>query len=144
MLTPGPESAERMEWQVCLAAKRPLLTIGLIGFCLALSYLAIVIMQGAWWGFATLAALAGALADYWFPAQYELTERYVKVDGLGRRVKRDWEAFRVAVVLPDRIVLSPLTKVDSWVARRRSVTLMLGDNRDEVVAFVEHHVPLQG
>jgi len=133
-----------MEWQVWPAGRRPLLTFALIAFCLGLSYLAIEIMRGAWWGFATLAAMAGALAEYWFPTQYTLSDAGVKVSGIGRRVEREWIAFRVAVVLPDRIVLSPLTKVDSRVARRRSVTLRLDDNRDEVVAFVERHVPGQG
>jgi hypothetical protein len=136
----GQGSQASLEWRVWPALRRPALTVVLIAFCLLVAWWAIGFMHGAWWGFLTLVVLTVALAEYWFPTRFVLTDSVVRVSGMRRHVERPWSAFRVAVALPDRVVLSPLTKVDSWIARRRSVTLMVSGNRDEVVAFVERHV----
>ncbi|MHB8996055.1 MAG: hypothetical protein ACYC63_12485 [Armatimonadota bacterium] len=137
------ENPERLEWRVWPAAQRPGLSIGVALLVLALSLGAMWSFGSGWYAFITLAVLTLSLAPHYFPSTNRLDEQTVMVNGPGKRVERPWEAFRVAVELPDRVVLSPLSKVDGWIARRRSVTLMFCDNKEEVMAVIGRHVDVR-
>jgi hypothetical protein len=134
---------ERLEWRVWPAGQRPGVSIMVAALVLALSLEAMSSFGSGWYAFITLVVLTLSLAPYYFPSRYCLDGQTVTVKGPGKRVERPWEAFRVAVALPDRVVLSPLTKVDSWIARRRSVTLLFCDNKEEVMAVVGRHVDIR-
>lgn len=117
---------------------------------MAVALLALLLSLGAmasfgsgWYAFITLAVLTLALAPHYFPTHYRLDDQTVSVRGPGKHVERPWEAFRLAVVLADRVVLSPLSNLDSWIARRRSVTLLFGNSEDEIMAFVQRHVTVR-
>jgi hypothetical protein len=139
----GPEAGERLEWTVWPAAQRPALSIAVAIFCLLLAALAIWAFGSPWYGFIALLVLALTLAPHFVPTTYQLGDEKALTRGGSGNVERSWEAFRLALDLGDRIVLSPLSDADRWLARRRSVTLRLAGNRDEVLAFVARHVPVK-
>ncbi|MGE5532165.1 MAG: hypothetical protein ACM3VW_08635 [Bacteroidota bacterium] len=137
------DNAERLEWRVWPAAQKPGLSIAVGLLALALSFGAMWSFGSGWYAFITLAVLTLSLAPHYFPSRYCLDKQTVMETGPGKRVERPWEAFRVAVVLQDRVVLSPLSNVNSWIARRRSVTLLFADNEAEVMAIVGRHVDVR-
>jgi hypothetical protein len=143
MATVEQENPERLEWRVWPAAQKPGLSIAVAVLALVLSFGAMWSFGSGWYAFITLAVLTLSLAPYYFPSQYSLNEQTVTVKGPGKRVERPWEAFRAAVALPDRVVLSPLSNVNSWIARRRSVTLLFDDNKAEIMAIVSRHVDVR-
>lgn len=134
--------AEALQWRVWPAQQRPGLSVAVALLVLALSFGAMVSFDSGWYAFLTLAVLALALAPHYFPTHYRLDDQTVSVQGPGKRVERPWEAFRVAVAQSDRVTLSPLTNIDRWIARRRSVTLLFGDHEAEIMAAVRRHVPV--
>lgn len=142
IVQPGP-AGEVLQWRVWPAQKKPGLSVAVALLALALSFGAMVSFGSGWYAFITLAVLAMVLAPHYFPTAYRLDSQTVTVRGQGKVVERPWEAFRLALVLPDRVVLSPLSNVDSWVARRRSVTLLFGDCQDEIMALVQRHVTVR-
>lgn len=146
MDTPGPGAAggaERLCWQVWPAAQRPVLSVAVALLGLAVSLGAMWSLESGWYAFITLAVLTAALAPHYLPSEYELDSEGVQVRSFGRRLGRPWSAFRLAVVLPDRVVLSPLSEFERLIARRRSVTLRLGEQPEAVVAYVGRFVPLR-
>ncbi len=137
------QEAERLEWRVWPAGQRPVLSVVVVVFCLLLAGAAIWTFDSAWYGFIALLVLALTLAPHYFPTTYVLDAERIVTRGGGGNAERTWEAFRVALDLGDRVVLSPLTDAGRWLARRRSVTLRLDGNHDEVLAFVARHVPVR-
>lgn len=138
-----PGNPETLEWQLWPAAQRPVISVAVVALALVLAWVAIWSFGSAWYGFITLLVLAMALASHYFPTTYHLDEARVVTRGGAGNVEREWEAFRLAVDLGDRIVLSPLSDPRKWLARRRSVTLLLAGNHDEVLAFVARHVAVR-
>lgn len=136
-------NAEALEWRVWPAAQRPGLSVVVALLALALSLGAMVSFGSGWYAFVTLAVLTASLAPHYFPTHYRLDDQTVSVRGAGKHVERPWAAFRLAVVGPDRVILSPLTNIDSWIARRRSVILLFGDHETQIMAAVRGHVPVQ-
>ena len=137
------EAGERLEWRVWPAAQRPVLSVAVAVLCLLLAGVAIWTFGSAWYGFIALLVLAVTLAPHYFPTTYVLDAERIVTRGGGGNAERTWEAFRVALDLGDRVVLSPLTDTRRWLARRRSITLRLDGNHDEVLAFVARHVPVK-
>lgn len=137
------ENSERLEWRVWPACEKVGTAAIVIGLMAILSFVSMRSFENAWYAFLTLAGLTLALAEWLFPTRYRLDEQMVRVRGPFVHIERPWEAFRVAVELPDRVVLSPLSKVDGWIARRRSVTLMFCDNKEEVMAVIGRHVEVR-
>ncbi len=137
------EAGERLEWTVWPAAQRPVLSVVVVVFCLGLAALSILVFNSTWFGFITLVVLHMALAPHFYATTYRLDGEGVWSRGGGGTAQRAWEAFRVALDLGDRVVLSPLTDAARWSARRRSIALRLAGNHDEVLAFVARHVPVK-
>lgn len=137
------QQTEQLEWRVWPAREKVITAAVVIAVILLSSLAALKSFQNGWYGFLSLAGLTLALAEWLFPTHYRLDETGVRVRGPFVHTVRDWEAFRLAVVLPDRILLSPLSNLDSWIARRRRVVLRLRDNAVSVREFVGRRVELR-
>jgi len=138
-----PEAGERLEWVVWPARQKPVLSVIVVIFCLGIAAASILVFDSAWFGFIALVVLHMALAPHFYATSYRLDAAGVWAQGPGGTVERPWEAFRVALDLGDRVILSPLTEAARWSARRRSVTLRLEGNHDQVLAFVAPHVSVK-
>lgn len=130
-------------WQVWPAAQCPALSIVIALGCLALSFGAMWSLENGWYAFITLAVLTLALSPHYFPTAYQLDDEGVSIRSFGNQIQRPWSAFRLAIVLPDRVVLSPLSAADRWLARRRSVELRFQGNQTQVIDFVQKRVQLR-
>lgn len=121
-------------WAVWPASQRPALAIGVGVLILGLSLGATAVYGSGWYGFITLGVMATTLAPFYFPTQYVLngqTVRWHRVLGGGQR---PWAALRAWWDLGDRVLLGPGPCLAGWLARKRGVTLLLGSQREAVVA----------
>lgn len=129
------KAATVLEWTVWPARQRPILSIIVAVFALALSAGAMWSFGSGWYAFITLAVLALALADHYFPTRYRLGEQGVRRSGAGQVAEYQWEQFKSGLALPDRLILSR--------SRRRRVVVRLNGDRDAIIALVAAHVPLE-
>ena len=109
--------------------------------------LAAVIIAGSVWGtwaWTESAALTGlalvvlgvATGAFFFPTRYRLTREGVEIERPWRRQSRPWRDFRGIRAGGDLVVLSPFER-PSWLDGFRGVTLLLPEERGEVLEYVE-------
>jgi hypothetical protein len=80
--------------------------------------------------------LVFAVAPFFVPTAFRLTPDGVEVRRPWRSWRRPWSDFRAVRSDRDLIVLSPFER-RSWLDAIRGETLFLGENRGEVLAYVE-------
>jgi hypothetical protein len=109
--------------------------------------LAAAIVVGSVWGVATwtgspwltvlaVVVLGASVAPFFVPTGYRLSEEGVEVRKPWRRRSRPWEEFRAVLAGRDLVVLSPFER-RTWLESIRGETLLLDDNRGEVLDYVE-------
>ncbi|HUT32087.1 MAG TPA: hypothetical protein VNE39_01290 [Planctomycetota bacterium] len=87
----------------------------------------------------TVAVLAGSLARYFVPTDYELDGSGASVRFLGHLRRVGWGDVRRFFVAPEGVQLSPFER-PSRLESFRGTLLRFAGNRDEVVRFVEDQV----
>jgi hypothetical protein len=110
---------------------------------------AAVIVGSAWgtWAWTGSAALTGfalvvllvATGSFFFPTHYRLTRDGVEIERPWRRQSRPWQDFRGIRRGGNLVVLSPFER-ESWLDGFRGVTLLLPEERGEVLDYVEEMV----
>jgi hypothetical protein len=128
------ESAAVLDWEAWPARQRPGLSAGVALLILGLSLGATLVYGSGWYGFITLMVLTGTLAPHFFPTRYCLDDAGVHWQRLTGRGQRPWSALRAWWDLGDRVLLGPGPRLSGWLARKRGVTLLLGGQREAVVA----------
>jgi hypothetical protein len=76
---------------------------------------------------------------FFFPTRYRLTPEGVEIVRPWRRWSRPWQDFRGIRAGESLVVLSPFER-ESWLDGFRGVTLLLSENRGEVLEYVEEMV----
>ena len=109
--------------------------------------LAVVIVAGSVWGVSTwtaspwltvlaAAVLGASVAPFFVRTGYRLSEEGVEIRKPWSRRRRSWEDFRAVLSGRDLVVLSPFER-RTWLEAIRGETLLLEDNRGEVLEYVE-------
>lgn len=127
-------AAPQLVWVAWPARQRPGLSAGVALLILGLSLGAMAAYGSGWYGFITLVILTGTLTPHYFPTRYGFDERGVSWQRLTGRGQRPWSALRAWWDMGDRVLLGPGPRLAGWLARKRGVTLLLGDQRAAVVA----------
>ena len=118
--------------------KSILLILIVLGFGVLVS----ISFEGNIYGFLTVILLVISLSRYFFPTRFALDPIGITVSHLASRRQMAWSRLKRSVVTPDGIFLSPFSaphRLDSF----RGFYLRFSGNREEVVAFVQHHVQLR-
>jgi len=110
-----------------LAVAFVVLTAGTIQALFRTTYFTVVAVLLVW----------GQIAGFFLPTRFSLTRDGVCVKGLVSKREKSWSEFRSHYVDKEGVLLSPFIE-RSRLERFRGVSLQFHDNRDEVVAFVEH------
>lgn len=128
-------SADEVSWSVWPARDRPLAAAIVVAAAIVLG---ILIGQGTHDQVLAVAAPIAvllSLSSFLLPTAYRLTKESVEVRSLGVQRVRPWSEMRRFDVDPGGVFLSPFEK-RSWLDAYRGVRLLVGGNRDQVVAFV--------
>jgi hypothetical protein len=117
-------------------AKSTLLFTIILGLSVAVT----LSFESGGYGFLTFGLLTASLSRYFFFTRYALDASGVQISHLSMRRKIPWTQIRRRRIYPDGIFLSPFNRpnrLDSF----RGCFLRFAENRDEVIQFVQSHIP---
>jgi hypothetical protein len=129
-------AAGELRWAVWPARGRPLATAVLLAGAIVLG---VLITQGAKDPVLGLAAplfVLASLGSFLLPTEYRLSKDAVEIRSLGVARMRPWNEVRRVVDEGTAVRLSPFES-KSWLDPYRSIRLLYGGNRDQVLAFIQ-------
>jgi hypothetical protein len=121
------------------ARGRPIATIVLIAGAVVLGVLILQGTRDPVLGIAAPLFVLASLGSFLLPTEYRLTQDAVEVRSLGVVRVRPWAEVRRVVDEGSGALLSPFES-KSWLDPYRSIRLLYGGNRDQVLAFVQGRV----
>jgi hypothetical protein len=83
--------------------------------------------------------MLGSLSSFFFPTNYELDQKKVRIRFFFTKREREWSAFRSFYVDKNGVLLSPFAK-PSRLENFRGVYVRFGPNKDQVVDFVRSKI----
>jgi hypothetical protein len=89
-----------------------------------------------WMTVLAAAVLAVSVAPFFVPTSYRLSEEGVEIHRPWRTKRRSWTDFRRVLAGRNLLVLTPFEK-RTWLETIRGETLLIEDNRGEVLEYVE-------
>lgn len=133
------ETAECVQWSVFPFAEDPRRSAIVVLVIAAVGVLVYMAFRDAFLTVLALAILVVSLHTFFTKTTYRLGEDGVTVRTVGVKSFKSWSAFKRYQADGKGITLSPFAK-PSRLDAFRSVRLLFGGNRDEVVAFISKRV----
>jgi len=127
-----------LRWSILPAKKSRKKTWGLLVF-LGVFLPAITLFYGFFGLFLAVLLLSLSLLPFFLRTRYELNEDEVIVKKPYSRVRKEWSHFRSFYPDKNGVLLSPFVK-PSRLENFRGVYILLGEDRDEVLRFVERKI----
>jgi hypothetical protein len=121
------------------ARGRPLSAVVLVSGAVVLGLLIARGTQDPVLGVAAPLFVLASLGSFLLPTEYRLSKDAVEVRSLGVARVRPWSEVRRVVDEGSGVLLSPFES-RSWLDPYRSIRLLYGGNRDQVLAFVQARV----
>jgi len=125
------------------ARSRPLAAVVLISGAAVLGVLIAKGTQDLLLGVAAPIFVLASLGSFLLPTEYRLSKDAVEVRSLGVARVRPWSEVRRVVDEGSAVLLSPFES-RSWLDPYRSIRLLYGGNRDQVLEFVQARVEAAG
>lgn len=132
-------AAGELRWAVWPARGRPVATIVVIAGGIVLGVLIAQGTKDPVLGVAAPLFVLASLGSFLLPTEYRLSKDAVEVRSLGVARMRPWSEVRRVVDDGTGAQLSPF-ETKSWLDPYRSIRLVYGGNRDQVLAFVKSRV----
>jgi hypothetical protein len=138
------EAAEEIAWRVHPAGERKGMAALVAALILALSALAAVWMQGAYWGVFSAGVLFLSLEGFFLASRFTLGTGGVTVQKAFSRSERPWSSFRSAWFDRHGVTLSPYPR-RHWLENYRALRLRYGGGAaapapERVIAFIRAHL----
>lgn len=133
------EDGPVLEWTVHPVTLRPLLSIGVTLFIIAVAAMVYYSTESGLFGLFALVVLFASLTKYYFPTSYRLTNKRVIVKTTTQTLSKNWSAYRSFYRDKNGILLSPFIE-PSRLENFRGVYLICRGNIDEVSSFVRDRV----
>jgi hypothetical protein len=133
------ENTDHLEWSVfpfLEDTRRSAIVVAIIAAAAILVYLA---FKDVFLTLLSVAILVVSLHTFFTRTTYRLGEEGVSVTTVGVKTSKSWAAFKRYTVDGKGVTLSPFAQ-PSRLDPFRSVRLLFGGNRDEVVAFISKRV----
>jgi hypothetical protein len=127
-----------LHWSVLPAARSRKKTWGLLIF-LAVLLPAVTILYGFFGLFLAVLLLSLSLLPFFLRTHYEMNEDEIIVKKPYSRLRKDWSHFRSFYPDKSGVLLSPFSR-PSRLENFRGVYILLGENRDEILRFVERKI----
>lgn len=132
----GSAAAEELRWAVWPARGRPLATGVLVAGAVVLGVLITQGTKDPVLGVAAPLFVLASLGSFLLPTEYRLSKDAVEIRSLGVARVRPWGEVRRVVDEGTGVQLSPFES-KSWLDPYRSIRLLYGGNRDQVLAFIQ-------
>jgi len=128
-----------LEWSAWPAREKPLFTLGLVLFLLAIWVAVGYIYREAVWVLLAVILLLGAVAPFFVITRYRLDEEGVSMKRYVTTMKKRWEELRSYYPDKNGVLVSPFDR-PSRLENFRGVYLRFGGNREKVLAVLEQNI----
>jgi hypothetical protein len=128
-----------LEWSAWPAKEKPLFTLGIVLFLLAIWIAVGYIYREAVWVLLAVILLLGAVAPFFVITRYRLDEEGVSMKRYVTTMKKRWEELRSYYPDKNGVLVSPFAK-PSRLENFRGVYLRFGGNREKVLAVLEQNI----
>lgn len=129
-----------VQWRIHPVTRRPWVSAGVTLLILLFAALVYYSTESRLFTVFSLVVLFASLAKFYLPTTYRLTNTAVQVKTTTQTLTKNWTLYRSFWPDKNGVLLSPFpvaTRLENF----RGLYLIFGDNREEVLRFIEAHIP---
>jgi len=128
-----------LSWRCHPVKRRPVVSMSVTAFIVLVGLLVYFATDSRGFTVLALVILFASLAKFFFPTEYRLSDKNIKVKTTTQTLVKDWSMYRSCYADKNGILLSPFTR-PSRLENFRGLYIMFEKNRDEVTAFVKERI----
>ncbi|MCP4684347.1 MAG: hypothetical protein GY867_02765 [bacterium] len=133
------DEGETIAWTCHPVKRKPLVSAAVSVLILVVGITVQYIMQSPLFAVFSMVVVFGALAKFYWPTSYRLSDRRIMVKTTTQTLHKDWKIYRSCYADKNGVLLSPFEE-PSRLENFRGLYIMFNNNRDEVIAFVRARV----
>jgi len=128
-----------LNWRCHPVKRRPMVSLAVTAFIVLVGLLVYFATDSRGFTVLALVVLFASLAKFFFPTEYRLSDKKIKIKTTTQTLVKEWSMYRSCYSDKNGILLSPFTR-PSRLENFRGLYIMFEKNRDEVTAFVKERV----
>jgi len=128
-----------LAWACHPVRRKPIVSVAVSVLILVVGAAVLYIMQSGLFALFAMVVMFAALAKFYFPTSYRLSDRRIMIKTTTQTLYKDWKIFRSCYPDKNGILLSPFAE-PSRLENFRGLFIMFNNNRDEVTAFVKERL----
>jgi hypothetical protein len=133
------DEGETLEWTCHPVKRKPLVSAAVMVLILVVGAAVLSFMQSGLFAVFSVVVMFAALAKFFFPTSYRLSDRRIMIKTTTQTLYKDWVIYRSCYPDKNGILLSPFAE-PSRLENFRGLFIMFSENRDEVTEFVKARV----
>lgn len=133
------DEGEVLAWKCHPVRRRPLISVLVSLLILVVGAAILFVMQSSLFAAFSVIVLFAALAKFYWPTSYQLSDRKIRVKTTTQTLIKEWTIYRSCYADKNGILLSPFaepTRLENF----RGLYIMFDNNREEVTAFVKARI----
>ena len=128
-----------LNWRCHPVRRRPVVSMAVTAFIVLVGLLVYFATDSRGFTVLALVILFASLAKFYFPTEYRLSDKNIKVKTTTQTLVKEWSMYRSYYADKNGILLSPFAR-PSRLENFRGLYIMFEKNRDEVTAFVKERI----
>ncbi len=128
-----------LEWTCHPVKRKPLVSAAVTVLILVVGAAVLYIMQSLLFAVFSMVVMFAALAKFFFPTSYRLSDRRIMIKTTTQTLYKDWVIYRSCYADRNGVLLSPFAE-PSRLENFRGLYIMFNNNRDEVIAFTKARI----
>lgn len=128
-----------LSWRCHPVKRRPMVSAAVTAFILLVGFLVYFATDSRGFTILAMVILFASLAKFYFPTEYRLSDKNIKVRTTTQTLIKEWSMYRSCYADKNGILLSPFVR-PSRLENFRGLYIMFENNRDEVTAFVKERL----
>jgi len=133
------DEGETLSWKCHPVKRKPLVSMAVTVLILIVGVAVLYIMQNGFFAVFSMVVMFAALAKFYWPTSYRLSDRRIMIKTTTQTLYKDWSIFRGCFPDKNGVLLSPFAE-PSRLENFRGLYIMFDNNRDEVIAFVKARI----
>ena len=128
-----------ISWRCHPVKRRPVVSLAVSAFIMLVGFLVYFATDSRGFTVLALVILFASLAKFYFPTDYRLSDKNIKIKTTTQTLVKEWSMYRSCYADKNGILLSPFAR-PSRLENFRGLYIMFEKNRDEVTAFVKERI----
>ncbi|MFH1687515.1 MAG: hypothetical protein ABIE70_08345 [bacterium] len=128
-----------LQWTVHPVKRRPLVSLAVTVFVFLVAAVVYYAMDSRVFAVLAMVVMLMSLGKFYFPTHYALDEVGITIKTTTQTLTKEWKLYRSYYPDKSGVLLSPFPE-PSRLENFRGVYVMIQDNREQVLAFVNKHI----